>query len=191
MFNLKKSANAIRMIYRTMGYSLIVPLTSLLLAMLLATTSYALEPVNSFITEAKRVGQGRLTYLFWNVYDAVLYAPNGVWEPNKPFALQLSYLRAINGKKIADRSIEEIRKQGFTDEVKLATWHTQMRKIFPDVDEGISLIGIYTATGDTVFFKNNTELGRMNDAEFSRLFFGIWLSEKTQAPELRKKLLGK
>ena len=176
----------IRKTSRNMVYNLIIALTSLLCA----TTSYALEPVKSFITAANKVGQGRLTYLFWDVYDAALYAPNGVWEPNQPFALQLSYLRTIKGKKIADRSIEEIRKQGFVDEVKLASWHTQMRKIFPDVNEGISLIGVYTTTGETIFFENNTEVGRINNAEFSRLFFDIWLSEKTQAPELRKKLLG-
>lgn len=170
--------------------TIISKITVIFVSILYITASQALEPINTFISEAEEVGQGRMTYLFLNIYDATLYAPNGVWRYDKPFALQLNYLRNIKGKKIANHSIEEIRKQGFKDEVKLATWHTQICKIFPDVDKGISLIGIYTNTGETIFFQNNTELGRINDAEFSRLFFDIWLSEKTRSPELRKKLLG-
>jgi hypothetical protein len=154
------------------------------------TPAYALDYIYGFVPNAQKVGQGRLTYLFWNIFDATLYAPEGAWHNNKPFALQLSYLRALEGKKIADLSVKEIRGQGFTDEVKLATWHAQMRGIFPDVDKGVSLTGVYTETGNTIFYRDNIELGRINDPEFSRAFFGIWLDEKTSAPDLRRKLLG-
>ena len=107
-----------------------------------------------------------------------------------PLLFNFLIYRTLEGKKIADRSVEEIRGQNFTNEVKLAAWHAQMRKIFPDVDEGISLTGVYTKTGETVFYKNNTEIGRINDPEFSKAFFGIWFNEKTSAPGLRQKLLG-
>ncbi len=163
---------------------------ALVLAILVMTPAYALEHINSSVPDAREVGQGRLTYLFWDVYDATLYAPQGSWENGKPFALELAYLIDLKGKKIADRSAKEIRKQGFSDEVKLATWHAQMQKIFPDVGEGVSLTGVYTKTGETVFFRNNVEIGRINDPEFSEAFFGIWLNEKTSTPKLRRKLLG-
>ena len=39
--------------------------------------------------------EGRLTYLLWDVYDAMLYAPKGKWSHDKPFALKLSYLRSL------------------------------------------------------------------------------------------------
>lgn len=164
--------------------------TACVLSMLGITPSYAFEYIKTYVPAAKKVGEGRLTYLFWDVYDATLYAPEGAWQENEPFALQLSYLRTLEGKKIADRSIEEMRKQGFSDEVKLATWHTQMRNIFPDVDDGISLTGVYTKKGDAVFYLDNTEIGRVQDPEFSKAFFGIWLDEKTSDPDLRRKLLG-
>lgn len=131
-----------------------------------------------------------MTYMFWDVYDVTLYAPQGDWSPDKPFALQLTYLRKLDGKKIADRSIEEMRGQGMDNEVKLATWHAQLRKIFPDVDNGLRLTGVYTKYGATVFYENNTEIGKINDPEFGQAFFDIWLNEKTSAPGLRSKLLG-
>lgn len=151
-----------------------------------AASSPALE---KYIPDAKLVGQGRLTYMVWQVYDAALFAPAGAWAADKPYALKLSYLRPLKGKKIADRSAEEMRKQGFTDEVKLATWHGQMREIFPDVDENTALTGIYTASGETVFYKNDQRIGAIKDPDFGKTFFNIWLSPKTSEPGLRAELL--
>ena len=111
------------------------------LSVLGITPAHAIEHIKNYVPEAQKVGHGRLTYLFWDVYDATLFAPQGDFANSKPFALQLSYLRDIEGKKIADRSAEEMRTQGITDEVKLAAWHSQMREIFPDVAEGSSLPG--------------------------------------------------
>ena len=44
--------------------------------------------------------------------------------------------------------------------------------------------------GQTIFYEGDQELGRINDPEFSRRFFSIWLSTKTSAPEIRLSLLG-
>jgi hypothetical protein len=164
--------------------------TLCILAILGITPAYAQNNFYNFVPDAQKVGEGRYTYLFLNIYDAALYAPQGAWDNDKPFALQLSYLRTFNGKRLADSSAKEIRRQGFTDEVKLATWHAQMRKIFPDVDRGVSLTGVYTETGGTIFYRDDIEIGRIDDPEFSRAFFSIWLDEKTSAPDLRRKLLG-
>lgn len=161
-----------------------------ILAFLSITPAYAQSHIHSHIPNAQKIGQGRMSVMFWNIYDAALYAPESTWQEDKPFALQLSYLKQFKGKKIADRSIVEIRGQGFTDEVKLATWHTQMRQIFPDVNEGVRLTGIKTKTGETIFYKNDTKIGTIKDPAFSTAFFNIWLSDKTSAPNLRRKLLG-
>ena len=162
-----------------------------IIAFLGVMPAYAfVEQIENYVPAAKKVGEGRMTYMFWDIYDAVLYAPNGVWREDRPYALKISYLRNLEGGKIADRSAQEIREQGFTDEAKLAAWHAQMRKIFPDVSEGISLTGVNTGTGEAVFYMNNVEIGRIKDEKFSRAFFGIWLNEKTSAPNLRRKLLG-
>lgn len=164
--------------------------TACILAFLGITPVMAFDEIKSKVPEAKKVGDGRLSYIIWDVYDAALFAPEGEWKKTQPYALQLSYLRDLKGKKIANRSIEEMRALGITDEMKLATWHAQMDKIFPDVKEGDVLTGIHTRSGNSVFYKNGKKIGQINDSEFSAAFFGIWLDEKTSAPELRKKLLG-
>lgn len=151
--------------------------------------------IKSLVPGAQKVGEGRLTYLFWDVYDATLYAPQSLqlqgesWPGSPPFALQLSYLRSLKGSKIAERSIAEMRDQGFADETRLASWHTQMRDIFPDVDKGTRLAGVYAQSGTTIFYHNGADIGRIKDPAFSQAFFGIWLDKKTSAPELRRQLL--
>lgn len=154
------------------------------------TPVMAMDQMSHYIPNAKPVGEGRFSVMFWDVYDATLYAPDGKWNIGAPFALRLTYLRDIDGEKIADRSVEQMRALGFDDEIKLADWHSQMKNIFPDVSENVSLTGIYTSEGASIFFENNKEIGRINDPDFGRYFFNIWLDHKTSAPELRKKLLG-
>lgn len=146
--------------------------------------------IRSFVPNAEPVGQGRLTFMLWDVYDATLYAPQGQFQEGQPFALTLSYLREISGRSIADKSIEEMRRLGFDDEVRLATWHTQMREIFPDVKEGVRLTGVYTDKDESVFYHNSKEVGRIADPLFGQYFFKIWLDDRTRAPELRAALLG-
>jgi hypothetical protein len=151
-------------------------------------------PVPSYVLahvpQASLTGQGRMTYLMWDVYDATLYAPAGRYQPNQPYALSLTYLRSLEGRAIADRSVEEMRTQGFSNEIKLAQWHSQMRSIFPDVSAGNTLTGVATREGHTRFYRDGKLIGEIADSQFTETFFNIWLSPKTTAPNLRKALIG-
>ena len=162
-----------------------------LMAILHITTVFAADGIAAYIPEPKQVGSGRFSVFLMDIYDATLLTHEGKWKPGDPLALQLSYLRELKGDKIADRSAQEMRNIGITDEVKLAAWHAQMRRIFPDVDEGVTLTGILSPDGESIFLHNGEEIGRIKDPDFGPAFFGIWLSEKTSAPNLRQKLLGK
>ncbi len=151
-----------------------------------SASNIALEKV----ANAAVVGQGRLSMAFWDVYDATLYAPNGRWQPEQPFALSIHYFREIDGDDVADRCAQEMRKQGFKDEIKLAAWHTQMQNIFPDVKNGDILTAVFNAKQETKFYAGSQLLGTIKGQEFAKWFSGIWLSERTSEPELRRQLLG-
>jgi hypothetical protein len=171
--------------------AIIVVLIILTSFMMSGYASANTEVMKPYFSGAKPLGQGRLTYMFWDVYDATLYAPKGVWSENKPFALKLNYLVAVKGKKIATLSVEEMKKQGAQDAAKLSRWETEMIKIFPDMAAGTSIIGIRTKAGNAVFYKDNQFIGSIKDKEFTEKFFAIWLSPKTSEPSLRDELLGK
>ena len=148
------------------------------------------DVAQKYVPNAAQVGTGRLSVVFWDVYDATLYAPNGKWNADTPYALSIDYFREIEGTDIADRSTEEIRKQGFADETTLDSWQEKMRGIFPNVKNGANITAVFTAQKSTIFYANGKPIGSIKDASFSTQFFNIWLSEKTSEPALRKKLLG-
>ncbi len=142
------------------------------------------------VPQAREVGSGRLTYIFWDVYDATLFAPKAQWRPNEPYALSISYLRKLEGKEIAKTSAEAIRDLGFSDETTLDEWYRRMLMIFPDVDDKTTLVGVRISKGQTIFYNNGKIAGEVEDPAFADWFFGIWLNEKTRKPDLRRKLLG-
>lgn len=147
-------------------------------------------PAARLVPSAELVGQGRMTYFGFRVFDAELYAPQGRYSPSKPFALKLTYLRNFKGSDIAKRSVDEMRRQGLKDEAKLKLWGDQMRAIFPDVAQGASITGVRDASGKAVFYKDGKQIGSINDREFSRRFFAIWLGENTSNPGLQASLTG-
>ncbi len=149
------------------------------------------EYINKYIPNAQIVGSGNLNFLLWNVYKASLYAPNASYTAGNPVALKLEYLMELDGADIADRSITEMKKQGFTDKKKLSSWNSEMKKIFPNVENGTVLTGILTNKGTTVFLKNGEKIGEVLDKEFGKRFFDIWLSEKTSEQQLKRRLTGK
>jgi hypothetical protein len=167
-------------------------LLSFVLSLVLANPAFAdLRTARLQIPDAEQVGEGRLTFLFWSVFDAALYAPGGVWSEEKPFALSLSYLRALDGASIVEASIDEMRAQGMKDEAVLERWRREMAAIFLDVDDQTTLTGIADQNGHALFYRNGAPVGTIRDPEFSRRFFNIWLGEKTSEPELRTQLIGK
>ena len=135
------------------------------------------------------VGQARLKVLLFKVYDATLYAPKGRYQADQPFMLTLRYLREFKGEKIAQRTVEEMRKQGFTNEAKLAPWLRAMNALFPDVRPGFELSAVRLASGATDFYRGDQRIGQVADPEFGRQFFAIWLGEKTSEPAMRRQLL--
>ena len=162
---------------------------TLFLVFAFAGPAVAAEVAINQIPNVQKVGEGRLSVAFWDVYDATLYAPNGQWNPKKPFALSIRYFREIEGADIAERSVAEMKKQGFSDEQSLTSWRKQMQAMFPDVKDGTELTALFT-TQKTTFYHNGKIAGVIEDPQFTKQFSNIWLSEKTSEPSLRKALLG-
>ncbi len=149
--------------------------------------------VASYINDARSIGSARLRVLGFQIYDARLWAEadfQAAAYDERRFALEISYLRSFDNNAVADRSMQEMRKLGKLSEAQQAQWLAQMRAIFPDIVKGDRLIGIHKPGVGAAFSFNGKPIGEIQDAEFARLFFGIWLSPQTSAPEMRRGLLG-
>ena len=70
-------------------------------------------------------------------------------------------------------------------------WSIFLQKTFPDVSKGDIIYGYYDGHGRTVFFnKSHNKIGHVSNANFSRLFFNIWLGNETTFPKEAKILKG-
>lgn len=171
-------------------FCILLSLSCLLAAPAQAMDDATKQVVNQALDQGRLIGEGRLTYIFLDVYDAQLFAARGAFSPTGEYALALRYLMDFDGIDITKRSIDEMQEQGYRDVPQLAKWQTFMSDTFPDVKENDTLIGVRTSTGSSRFFHNGQFVGELDDPEFTNAFFGIWLAPNTSEPKLRQKLLG-
>jgi hypothetical protein len=137
-------------------------------------------------------GQGKYTFFGFDVYHARLWTEANnflpeTWEQHR-FALELTYLRDAEGKVIAKRSIDEISKQKDLDKSKSQSWLNILENLFPNIKKAQTLTGVYTPNNGVKFFFERNLIGEIKDPELTKSFFDIWFSNRTSAPDLRKKL---
>lgn len=137
----------------------------------------------------RATGHARFTKWWRHVYDATLWTPGPRWSAAEPFALDLRYALRIPGRALADHSVAEMRRLGAGDEAQLARWHARMARVFPDIRPGDRLVGVAIPGREARFYGEERLLGVIEDADFGRAFFAIWLDERTSEPGLRRDLL--
>ena len=144
------------------------------------------------LPQSRLIGRAHLTVWGFQVYDATLWANPGFTADSiasQPLALELSYLRNFDSRDIAERSIAEMRRSASIDDDQARKWMAAMVKAVPDVKKGDRVIGVHRPGVGAWFWTNGKATGEIRDAEFAKLFFGIWLSPNTSEPALRKSLL--
>jgi len=145
------------------------------------------------LPQARLRGTGVLRFFGLRVYEARLWTTpdfNADDYARCRFALELVYDRKLEGAAIAERSVAEMRRVGPFDEAQAKRWLALMKQAFPDVATTDRLLGLTDGQGDVRFFHNGRPTAQTVDADYARLFFGIWLDRQTSAPALRDALLG-
>jgi hypothetical protein len=165
----------------------------LLLACPISRAGGVPEHIAAEITDARLAGQGDFRWFGLEIYEAQLWVGAQGFQSTAPaaarFALDLRYARALSGKKIAESSIDEIKKLGFGLPDRQGAWLGQMENCFPDVESGTRLTGIYLPELGVRFYRDGKKICEIRDAEFGRAFFAIWLDPRTTARNLRDSLL--
>jgi Chalcone isomerase-like len=139
-------------------------------------------------------GTARLRMLGLNIYDAKLWTVDP-FAPERyqasPLALELVYARALKGARIAETSLDEMRRGGPIPDAQAQQWLAFMRQAFPDVKAGHQIVGVWDPReARSSFFVNGAPGEQLQDAAFGERFFGIWLAPHSSQPELRLRLLG-
>ena len=138
------------------------------------------------LPRAQMIGQGRMTYWGFKLYDAKLYSSP---EGNGGFALHLQYLRTFEASALYQQTMEELKKLGIPDH-KRQEWSPQLANAFKTVKEGDTITAVRKPQSVTRLFLNGQVMSEIRGEELSQAFFGIWLHPRTSAPQLRHSLLG-
>jgi uridine kinase len=147
--------------------------------------------MRDFVPDAALVGKARFQVLFFKIYDAALYAPNGVYDRRTPYALRLTYL--INGKKdrIIKQTVKEMKRQRAASDSTIEGWVPLMEQAFIDMPKGTSADFIHTGDGRLVLTVRNEIHAELTDRRFIRALMDIWLGPKVRDADFQLALLGK
>jgi len=160
-------------------------------------TRILLPPVLACCTAAvgagenlKLVGQARLQYLFWPIYESRLYSPDGSYhESTRPLRLEIEYLRDIEAVELVEQTRSEWQRLPRVPAAR-QLWLEELSGLLPDVRPGDVLAVELDHREQSLFFCNDQYLGRITDPAFGRNFLAIWLSPESSRPELRRSLIG-
>lgn len=140
-----------------------------------------------------KIGTAQLRFFGWRVYTATLFSTAN-FTPSQyaqnPLSLHIEYHRAVEGRLIAERSLLEIKRQGKIKDDVATRWMAVMTQAFPNIAEGDRLIGQTDGKGLVEFLYNDVMTAQIQDVDFAKRFFDIWLHESSSAPEMRTQLLG-
>ncbi len=150
--------------------------------------------IGDALPDARLQGGMRFRWFGLHVYDARLWTATPLRADDdlasRPYALELAYARRIEGKAIAERSLDEMKRLEAVSPAEAQEWLQAMRVAFPDVAPGDRLVGLHRPGRGVQFLHNGRVTGEVGERRFARLFFGIWLSSASREPALRAQLMG-
>jgi len=163
---------------------------AILLFAMLAALMPAARALDGIASDWRMIGQGEMRWFGFQLYDARLWAPPAGWSADGAYALELRYARDIPAQRLVQASIEEMQRLGSADDARLARWKLELERVFPDVRSGDVIHGLHLPQRGAEFYHQGKLTGRIDDVEFARAFFAIWLDPRTREPALRASLLG-
>ena len=143
-------------------------------------------------------GEGTASYLFWDVYDAALYAPAGataaaIGAAEVPMSLVLEYhrdVRVADIRKATWKALDEQYEAAEREAIRPKIEAIQAAMI--DVTDGDRYRLDWTPGSDRLVLRLNGETRfESGDAELARAYFGIWLAEPPLSETLRAALLSR
>lgn len=134
------------------------------------------------------VGTGNYRKMGFNIYSVTLWAPQGTYDRDKPFALQLSYKRDLSKETVVDAVMNDVRAQQLADAETMNAWEAMLNEKMHEVKTGDQIIALNDPGKPTKLFYNNKPVFTIADKRLSDSFFNIWLGERANE-ELRAQLL--
>ena len=145
------------------------------------------------LTEAPGIhpfGKGRHSLFGIPMYDATLWIVGPQWSESTPHALDVEPNRDVSADTLIKGAIGEMRTLKVGDEVTLAKWQAEMKRLVPNLRRGDQVVLYCSDRNRTVAYRNESKSGEVDDPTFCPAVMSVWLHPKTKNQALRKSLLG-
>jgi len=169
---------------------------ALLLVVLFATLAFAAranaDTWHDALPHAQEVGSGDFRWYGFSIYSARLWSERRPFDATAPFALELTYHRAISRERLVQTSIDEI-KRLYGDSLPSDTlqhWRDDMSQAFRDVSPDDRLIGVFLPSQGCRFYNQKDWIADIPDPEFAKALYSNWLDPRSRDAKLRAQLLG-
>jgi hypothetical protein len=146
--------------------------------------------ISGAIPGAEKVGEARYEVLLIPLFNAELWAADGRFSWNRPFALALTYERSARSSTLVNRGLSEMSRRGAGDAEALAPLRARLEACFPNVARGDRITGVSTGADTARFFYNGARSCDVEWPGFSRHFFGIWLDARGGQAAMSARLRG-
>ncbi|QSX36679.1 MULTISPECIES: chalcone isomerase family protein [Shewanella] len=143
------------------------------------------------LAELQPVGQGEMHWLWFKLYDATLYSPNGRYHKDaRPLALSILYARDIEREDLLAATREEWQRLLQEPRDLQEKWLSQLAATWPDIQAGDRLTLYVDKEGHSQFWHGEHALGQLLPPDFAPAFLAIWLDERSRNPALTRQLRG-
>ncbi|MDV6250718.1 chalcone isomerase family protein [Vibrio sp. EA2] len=147
----------------------------------------------------KTVGQAKLTWFIFDIYESRLRAPDGRYQVSAdvsphPFALEIYYQRDVTKQQLLEVTEEQWQKLGVNQQ-RRQQWLSELNEMYPNIKKGDELAYVTDGKSGHLLYRRAGEVspvtvGYVEDEGLNDAFLSIWLSPKTEFPKLRKQLIG-
>ena len=144
--------------------------TTLLMALSLVSgvcSARDISHIELAMNQSQPQGAGRLNFWGFHIYDATLYRAGN--SSSSDFALNIQYQKSFSGSAIASKTADEMKKIG-VPEMQAVIWGKELAAVFPNIEPGQSITGIYSPKVGTTFFSRVRKLPKSLALNFQKLF---------------------
>jgi hypothetical protein len=137
------------------------------------------------------VAMGSATYrkFGFSVYRITLWTADGTWNRQKPFALELHYVRDVSKDTLVDIVMDDLREENVAGDDTLEGWHKTLNAVLPDIKQDDTIVSLYLPDKPkSPLFYNDKVILSTSDKAFMKAFVDIWLGP-TADERMRGKLL--
>jgi hypothetical protein len=146
--------------------------------------------VQNVLPDGQVVGTASVSFLFWSVFDAVLWNANGRFSWEQPFALTLFYRRDFSAAELVESTIDEMSRLSDWPQERLRAFGEKLKPCMPNVEEGDRVTAVSPATDRIALYHNGMRTCALEEPGLRLAFFNIWLSEDSQFPDASRRLIG-